>query len=84
MARMALETNESYVKDLILRGIMDSVSEIIEDEIDKVRDKAASRLRGSIGSISARVLQQFDMRRMGNEIVVSVKIEDKRCTRSQE
>jgi len=71
---MAL-TREGWIKDAILNTIKADVANIIEAEAEKAAEATRRRMRGSVGSIAARVFDNFDITSHGTELTIKVQIE---------
>lgn len=54
-------------------AIRTKIEECIEVEADMAKDRIVGRIRGAVGEISAKVLQNFTFERFGQELVIRVK-----------
>jgi len=60
------------IEECIASAIADAIREEIEAEVEIAQNKIAKAIRLRIGDISASVLSQYSMQRMGSDIVIRV------------
>lgn len=76
MAMSLVEYQKQFPNDVIAQqltvAVQSAVKATLETEIEAAQARVADAIRGAVGSISAKVLQNFSFERMGNDLVIRV------------
>lgn len=63
------------LREMIQRGVQEQVKLIVEDAAQKAALEVQQKVRGMVGDVSCRVLDQLTFERYGTELRISVKID---------
>jgi len=69
-------TSNDEIGKLIQHTIRQEIENVLNDEVDVVSKRVEQKIRASVASISAKVLEHFSMERFGSELVIRVNFDN--------
>ena len=67
----------SMIEDSIRRMIQAELEKEIDLAADRVAEEARKAVRARVGSIATQLINQVSFERMGKDLIIKVKIDDK-------
>ena len=67
--------NQGFIADAIERAVKDRIDQEVDLALQEAQERVGRAVRAAVGQIVLSVMQRYSVERMGNDIIIRVKID---------